>query len=102
MPQISTRDGIYNGTPASIIKPECSISLHGGRHREAIDYFNKILSLDGIDNLPFVKYDCYNNMHTAYSLSPDFGDFLCGKNKKGDSLTTIPIFKYTIIYKTTI
>ena len=68
---------------------ECSISLHGGRHREAIGYFNKILSLDGIDNLPFVKYDCYNNMHTAYSALGDYGnayDILLKSNELRDSI----------------
>ena len=68
---------------------ECSISLHGGRHREAIGYFNKILSLDGIDNLLFVKYDCYNNMHTAYSALGDYGnayDILLKSNELRDSI----------------
>ncbi len=68
---------------------ECSISLHGGRHREAIGYFNKILSLDGIDNLPFVKYDCYNNMHTAYSALGDYDNaynILLKSNELRDSI----------------
>ncbi|MGN0206943.1 MAG: ATP-binding protein [Muribaculaceae bacterium] len=68
---------------------ECSICLHGGRHREAIDYFNKILSLDGINNLLFVKYDCYNNMHTAYSALGDYGnayDILLKSNELRDSI----------------
>ena len=68
---------------------ECSISLHGGRHSEAIGYFNKILSLDGIDNLPFVKYDCYNNMHTVYSALGDYDNaynILLKSNELRDSI----------------
>ena len=70
---------------------ECSISLHGGRHSEAIGYFNKILSLDGIDNLPFVKYDCYNNMHTVYSALGDYDNaynILLKSNELRDSIWT--------------
>ena len=51
---------------------ECSICLKGGRQRDAITYFDKILKLDGISNLPFVMFDCYNNMHQSYA---DLGDF---------------------------
>lgn len=35
-------------------------------------WFDEILHTDGIDRLPFVKFDCYNNMHIAYS---DLGDY---------------------------
>lgn len=52
---------------------ECSISLSAGHRREAIDWFQKILSVDGIDNLPFVKFDCYNNMHAVYAQLGDYG-----------------------------
>ncbi len=51
---------------------ECSISLKGNDSGGALHWFDEILDLDGIDNLPFVKYDCYNNMHIAYA---DLGDY---------------------------
>lgn len=51
---------------------ECSICLSGGDTAGSLLWFNKILATDGIDNLPFVKFDCYNNMHTAYA---DLGDY---------------------------
>ncbi|MGN1246252.1 MAG: histidine kinase, partial [Muribaculaceae bacterium] len=46
---------------------ECSISLSAGDNRNAITYFDRILNLPGIDNMPFVQLDCYNNLHRAYS-----------------------------------
>lgn len=46
---------------------ECSISMHHEKHRHAIAWFDSILSLDGIENLPFVVFDCYNNMHKTYA-----------------------------------
>ncbi|MDE6010781.1 MAG: hypothetical protein K2F87_04995 [Muribaculaceae bacterium] len=51
---------------------ECSIALRGGNPGEALKWFGKILELDGIDNMPFVKYDCYNNMHLAYAEVGDY------------------------------
>lgn len=51
---------------------ECSISLSQKQTRKAIAWFDSILALDGISNFPFVVYDCYNNIHTAYA---DLGDF---------------------------
>lgn len=51
---------------------ECSINLKRNRPRKAIAWFDSILNLDGISNLPFVAYDCYNNMHKAYS---DLGEY---------------------------
>lgn len=53
---------------------ECSICLKNGRQREALGYFDKILNLDGIDNLPFVKFDCYNNRHIAYAELGDYAN----------------------------
>lgn len=53
---------------------ECSISLKNGRNADAVDYFGRILALDGIDALPFVQYDCYNNMHLAYAAMNDYGN----------------------------
>lgn len=46
---------------------ECSICLRGNNQKGALVWFDKILNLEGIDNLPFVKFDCYNNMHLAYA-----------------------------------
>ena len=44
---------------------ECSICLKNDDRRGALEWFGKILELDGIDNFPFVVFDCYNNMHIA-------------------------------------
>lgn len=46
---------------------ECSICMRHDKHRRAIAWFDSILNLDGIENLPFVVFDCYNNMHQAYA-----------------------------------
>ncbi|MDE5594874.1 MAG: sensor histidine kinase [Muribaculaceae bacterium] len=51
---------------------ECSIALKNDNAKDALVWFNKILELDGIDNLPFIKFDCYNNMHIAYAGLGDF------------------------------
>lgn len=51
---------------------ECSICLKNKDNKGAIVWFDKILGLEGIDNLPFVKFDCYNNLHLAYA---DLGDY---------------------------
>lgn len=51
---------------------ECSVNLRAGNHAEAIVYFQKILDLDGIEALPFVQLDCYNNMHMSYAGLGDY------------------------------
>lgn len=51
---------------------ECSIALKNNNSKDALVWFNKILGLEGIDNLPFIKFDCYNNMHIAYAALGDF------------------------------
>lgn len=51
---------------------ECSICLKDGDNKGALKWFDEILHTDGIESLPFVKYDCYNNMHLAYS---EIGDY---------------------------
>ncbi|MDE7181190.1 MAG: hypothetical protein K2N88_08355 [Muribaculaceae bacterium] len=51
---------------------ECSICLKNNDPRGAIIWFNKILESDGIDNLPYIKFDCYNNLHIAYAGMGDF------------------------------
>ena len=38
--------------------------------RDSLD--DKILGLEGVDNFPFVKFDCYNNQHLAYA---ELGDY---------------------------
>lgn len=50
---------------------ECSINLRRDNPRAAIPWFDSILHLDGIQQLPFVVFDCYNNMHTAYAKLGD-------------------------------
>lgn len=51
---------------------ECSISLKDNNPKEAIKWFNEILGQEGIDNLPFIKFDCYNNLHLAYAETGDY------------------------------
>ncbi|MDE6301687.1 MAG: hypothetical protein K2M19_08225 [Muribaculaceae bacterium] len=53
---------------------ECSICLKNGDNAGAVQWFDKILALDGIDNLPFVKFDCYNNLHMAQAAIGDYRD----------------------------
>lgn len=68
---------------------ECSICLKSDDSKGALEWFGKILQLDGIDNLPFVKFDCYNNMHLAYSSLGDFENAystLLESNELRDSL----------------
>lgn len=67
MPQISSMT-----SKMAYYQAECSICLKNNDNRGAILWFDKILGLEGIDNLPFVKFDCYNNMHLAYS---ELGDY---------------------------
>lgn len=51
---------------------ECSICLKNNNPQGSIKWFNKILGMEGIDNLPFVKFDCYNNLHSAYAETGDY------------------------------
>ena len=51
---------------------ECSICLKNNDPKGAIKWFEEILNTEGIENLPFIQYDCYNNLHIAYS---DLGDY---------------------------
>lgn len=67
MPEINSTT-----TKMAYYQAECSICLKNKDNRGAIVWFDKILSLDGIDNLPFVKFDCYNNLHLAYA---DLGEY---------------------------
>lgn len=46
---------------------ECAICRNHGQTRESIAWFDSILALDGIESLPFVAFDCYNNLHQAYA-----------------------------------
>ena len=45
----------------------CGLEMNHGRWRQAIALFDKILSTKGVDGMPFVVYDCYNNMHDAWA-----------------------------------
>ncbi len=68
---------------------ECSICLKNDDRRGALEWFNKILNVEGIDNLPFVKFDCYNNMHIAYAGIGDYENAystLLQSNELRDSL----------------
>lgn len=68
---------------------ECSICLKNNDQKGSLIWFDKILNLDGIDNLPFVKFDCYNNMHMAYAAIQDYDDAyltLLKSNEIRDSL----------------
>lgn len=67
MPEINSTT-----TKMAYYQAECSICLKNKDNRGAIVWFDKILGLDGIDNLPFVKFDCYNNLHLAYA---DLGEY---------------------------
>ena len=51
---------------------ECSLCLKSDDRRGAIEWFDRIVSQDGIDNLPFIKFDAYNNMHIAYAGLGDY------------------------------
>ncbi|MDE6650357.1 MAG: hypothetical protein K2K45_10560 [Muribaculaceae bacterium] len=68
---------------------ECSICLKNGDDHGSLEWFDKILHIDGIDRLPFVKFDCYNNMHIAYSELGDYKNaysVLLKSNELRDSL----------------
>lgn len=63
---------------------ECSICLAKGDDKGSIIWFNRILDTDGIDNLPFVKFDCYNNLHKAYAGLGDYADAYSTLIKSGE------------------
>lgn len=67
MPQITSMT-----SKMAYFQAECSICLKNNDNRGAIVWFDKILGLEGVDNLPFVKFDCYNNLHLAYA---ELGDY---------------------------
>lgn len=46
---------------------ECSISQRHDDPHTVIAWFDSILSLKGIQDMPFVVFDCYNNMHLSYA-----------------------------------
>ena len=45
----------------------CSVEMNRQNWNASIALFDKILSVKGVDNMPFVVYDCYNNMHDAWA-----------------------------------
>lgn len=68
---------------------ECSICLKNDDNKGSLAWFDKILKLDGIDNLPFVVFDCYNNMHIAYAALGDYRkayDTLLKSNELRDTI----------------
>lgn len=71
---------------------ECSICLKNDDKAGSLKWFDKILTLDGIDNLPFVKFDAYNNMHIAYAGTGNYKDAyatLLKSNEIRDSLWSV-------------
>lgn len=46
---------------------ECSINIRRGNSLATIAWLDSVLNLDGIQNMPFVELDCYNNIHIAYA-----------------------------------
>lgn len=47
------------------LQAECVLALHAGDHGRAIRYFDRILGLEGIAQLPFVQFDVLNNRHLS-------------------------------------
>ena len=45
----------------------CNVALNHEDWHGAIALFEKILSTKGVDAMPYVVYDCYNNMHEAWA-----------------------------------
>ena len=45
----------------------CGLEMNHENWDAAIALFDKILSVKGVDKMPFVVYDCYNNMHDAWA-----------------------------------
>lgn len=45
----------------------CGLEMNHENWNAAIALFDKILSVKGVDKMPFVVYDCYNNMHDAWA-----------------------------------
>lgn len=46
---------------------ECAISQGHQQTRASIAWFDSILALPGIEGMPFVAFDCYNNLHQSYA-----------------------------------
>lgn len=51
---------------------ECGLALNKGDDVRALAMFDEIMSLDGIAGMPFVVYDCYNNIHEIYAREAEF------------------------------
>lgn len=89
------------------LQAECSIALKNDRPKEAEKWFGEILSLEGIDNLPFVKFDCYNNLHLIQASLGEYKEAyetLLQSNELRDSIwekeKTENLNDLTIKYKT--
>lgn len=50
----------------------CAEQLSEKQYREALATSRTILGMDGIENLPFVLFDIYNNMHDACAALGDY------------------------------
>lgn len=56
----------------------CSIEVNHKRWHNALELFDKILSTKGVESMPFIVYDCYNNMHEAWAELGDWHEaYLC-------------------------
>lgn len=68
---------------------ECGLALNKGDDVRALAMFDEIMSLDGIAGMPFVVYDCYNNIHEIYARRGDYRrayDYLMKAGAVRDSL----------------
>ena len=55
-----------------------SVEMNHKRWHGAIALMDKILKLKGVGGMPFVVYDCYNNMHEAWAELGDWHEaYLC-------------------------
>lgn len=46
---------------------KCGLLMNNKDYKAALPVFDKILSMKCVAGMPFVQYDCYNNMHMAYA-----------------------------------
>lgn len=46
---------------------KCALLMNNKEYKAALPVFDKILSMKCVEGMPFVQYDCYNNMHMAYA-----------------------------------
>ena len=46
---------------------KCGLLMNNKDYKAALPVFDKILSMKCVAGMPFVQYDCYNNLHMAYA-----------------------------------